>query len=147
MTKDVLVSLKGLQLSPDEQSEAIEVIAPGDYYLRNNKHYVLFEEIMEGTKETSKNIIKFSNECFEFTRKGPLSVHMIFEKGKKNLTYYYTPFGSLQVGINASSIDIVEKDDEIQIDVKYALDVNSEFIGDCRIAVRIRNKGAQEKLL
>ena len=47
MTKDVVVSLKGLQLAPDQQSDAVEVIAPGEYYIRNNKHYVLFEEIME----------------------------------------------------------------------------------------------------
>ena len=45
MTKDVVVSLKGLQLAPDQQSDAVEVIAPGEYYIRNNKHYVLFEEI------------------------------------------------------------------------------------------------------
>ena len=48
MTKEVLVSLKGLQLSPDEQSDAVEVIAPGEYYLRNDKHYILFEEAIEG---------------------------------------------------------------------------------------------------
>lgn len=29
MTKDVVVSLKGLQLAPDQQSDAVEVIAPG----------------------------------------------------------------------------------------------------------------------
>ncbi|MFQ7714384.1 MAG: hypothetical protein ACLRI8_08605 [Agathobacter rectalis] len=40
MTKDVVVSLKGLQLAPDQQSDAVEVIA-GEYYIRNNKHYVL----------------------------------------------------------------------------------------------------------
>lgn len=28
MTKDVVVSLKGLQLAPDQQSDAVEVIAP-----------------------------------------------------------------------------------------------------------------------
>ena len=55
MTKDVVVSLKGLQLAPDQQSDAVEVIAPGEYYIRNNKHYVLFEEIMEGeTQNTQK---------------------------------------------------------------------------------------------
>ena len=31
MTKDVVVSLKGLQLAPDQQSDAVEVIAPGEY--------------------------------------------------------------------------------------------------------------------
>ena len=36
-----------------------------------------------------------------------MSVHMIFEKGKKNLTYYYTPFGSIQIGIDATSIEAV----------------------------------------
>ena len=54
MTKDVVVSLKGLQLAPDQQSDAVEVIAPGEYYIRNNKHYVLFEEIMEGETRHSK---------------------------------------------------------------------------------------------
>ena len=43
MTKDVVVSLKGLQLAPDQQSDAVEVIAQGEDYIRNNKHYVLFE--------------------------------------------------------------------------------------------------------
>ena len=33
MTKDVVVSLKGLQLAPDQQSDAVEVIAPGEYYI------------------------------------------------------------------------------------------------------------------
>ena len=54
MTHDVVVSLKGLQLAPDQQSDAVEVIAPGEYYIRNNKHYVLFEEIMEGETQTLK---------------------------------------------------------------------------------------------
>ena len=70
MTKDVVVSLKGLQLAPDQQSDAVEVIAPGEYYIRNNKHYVLFEEIMEGETQTLKNMLKFNDNYLEFTRKG-----------------------------------------------------------------------------
>ncbi len=141
MTKDVLVSLSGLQLAADEQSDTVEVIAPGEYYFRNNKHYVLYEEVVEGETEVSKNTIKFTDKCLEFTRKGPMSVHMIFEKGKKNLTYYYTPFGSLQIGINASSIEITESDEEIIADVKYALDVNYEFVADCHITIKVKRQG------
>ena len=122
MTKDVVVSLKGLQLAPDQQSDAVEVIAPGEYYIRNNKHYL------------------------EFTRKGPMSVHMIFEKGKKNLTYYYTPFGSIQIGIDATSIEVKETEDEIRAEVKYALDVNYEFVGDCHINIAVKKKGAAVKI-
>ena len=145
MTKDVVVSLKGLQLAPDQQSDAVEVIAPGEYYIRNNKHYVLFEEIMEGETQTLKNMLKFNDNYLEFTRKGPMSVHMIFEKGKKNLTYYYTPFGSIQIGIDATSIEVKETEDEIRAEVKYALDVNYEFVGDCHINIAVKKKGAAVK--
>ena len=33
MTKDVLLSIKGLQIGENEQNDTIEVISPGDYYL------------------------------------------------------------------------------------------------------------------
>lgn len=32
MTKDVLLSIKGLQIGENEQNDTIEVISPGDYY-------------------------------------------------------------------------------------------------------------------
>ena len=76
MTKDVVVSLKGLQLAPDQQSDAVEVIARGEYYIRNNKHYVLLREIMEGETQTLKNMLKFNENYLEFTRKGPIGVYI-----------------------------------------------------------------------
>ena len=84
MTKDVVVSLKGLQLAPDQQSDAVEVIAPGEYYIRNNKHYVLFEEIMEGETPTLKNMLKFNDNDLEFTRKAVSYTHL-----KRNKAGWY----------------------------------------------------------
>ena len=95
---------------------------------------------MEGETQTLKNMLKFNDNYLEFTRKGPMSVHMIFEKGKKNLTYYYTPFGSIQIGIDATSIEVKETEDEIRAEVKYALDVNYEFVGDCHINIAVKKK-------
>lgn len=141
MTKEVVVSLKGLQLVQDEQSEAIEVIAPGEYYIRNGKHYVLYDEVMEDSSSVCKNMLKFNDSCLEFIRKGEVNVHMIFETGKKNLTYYYTPFGNLQMGIDTTFIDIKESEDEIFVEVKYALDVNCEYVGDCHISISVKKKG------
>lgn len=40
MTKDVLLSIKGLQIGENEQNDTIEVISPGDYYFRNGKHFL-----------------------------------------------------------------------------------------------------------
>lgn len=85
MTKDVLLSIKGLQIGENEQNDTIEVISPGDYYFRNGKHFFMYEEVMEGQKESTRNMIKVRDNYMELTKKGAVNVHMIFEKIKKIL--------------------------------------------------------------
>lgn len=85
MTKDVLLSIKGLQIGENEQNDTIEVISPGDYYFRNGKHFFMYEEVMEGQKESTRNMIKVRDNYMELTKKGAVNVHMIFEKIKRIL--------------------------------------------------------------
>lgn len=135
MTKDVLLSIKGLQIGEEEQSDTVEVISPGDYYFRNGKHFFLYEEVTEGQKESTKNIIKVKDNYMELTKKGAINVHMIFEKNRKNVTYYHTPYGSLLVGIDAYRVEVEEKEDEIVVEVEYALEVNNEHLANCHIRI------------
>ena len=141
MTKDVLVSINGLQIArQSEESEPIEVIMAGDYYKKNNKHYVIYDEITEGFDGVTKNIIKLQDNCMDITKRGVTNVHMVFEKGKKNVTCYETPFGSLMLGINAKKIQIKEEENDIFVDVDYALELNYEHLADCKIKVAIWSK-------
>ena len=135
MTKDVLLSIKGLQIGENEQNDTIEVISPGDYYFRNGKHFFMYEEVMEGQKESIRNMIKVRDNYMELTKKGAVNVHMIFEKNKKNITYYNTPYGSLLVGIDAYRVDVQEKEEEITVEVEYALEINNEHLADCHIRI------------
>jgi len=142
MTKDVLVSVKGLQyqVSPDE---AMEMIASGEYYFRNDKHYVLYEEIMEdndGDNGISKNTLKVSENIVELIKKGGSDVHMVFEKDKKNLTYYNTPFGSLLIGIFTTSIEVKEETDSLQVKLEYDLEINNSFVSSCDINIKVKSK-------
>ncbi len=98
MKKEVLVSICGLQFM-DNLDNSIEVITKGDYYNRNEKHYLLFEERIEGLDGITKNIIKFNDKIVDITKKGVANVHMVFEEKHKNMTYYNTPFGNLLIGL------------------------------------------------
>lgn len=133
MTKEVLLSIRGLQIAQDNQSDTVEVIAPGEYYFRNGKHFFLYEEVEEGQQKTTKNIIKVTNDYMELTRKGVVNVHMIFERNKKNVTYYYTPYGSLLIGIDAHKVEVREEENQMVVEVEYALEVNNEHIANCHI--------------
>ena len=74
--------------------DAIEVVTPASYYCRGGKHYILYDEVMEGMPGTIKNRIKITGtDSVEIVKSGLSSSHMIFEKNRKNLTYYRTPYG------------------------------------------------------
>lgn len=142
MTKEVLVSVQGLQNSPEGQNDTVETISPGVYYFKNGKHYFIYEEVMEGQQETIKNMVKVSKDHMELTKKGAVSVHMLFERNKKNVTYYHTPFGSLMIGIDAYYVNIRETDHEITVEVEYALDINNEHVSNCHIRLLAQAQGS-----
>lgn len=95
---------------------------------------------MEGFDGVTKNVLKLKDDSLEITKRGSSNVHMVFEKDKKNMTCYTTPFGSLMMGIDAHSISIEESDREIQAHIEYALDINYEHLADCTIHLSVQSK-------
>lgn len=142
MTKKVLLSIAGLQFLDAELNEPVEVVTAGDYYNRGGKHYVLYDEPVEGMEGHIQNTIKIGNEALEVSKKGLTNVHMVFEKNKKNLTCYRTPFGELMVGIQTDTLKIQETEENIDVEVRYALEINYEHLADCTLQMNIKSKDA-----
>ena len=138
MNKEVIINISGLQLDAGTE-EPIELMTTGDYYLKNVKHYVIYDELTDDS-QVVKNRLKISPKVVEVTKKGASSSHMVFERGKENLTYYDTPFGSLLLGINTSKIDLEEKEDSMALHIDYGLSINSDHVSDCSIDVSIASK-------
>lgn len=138
MNKEVIINISGLQLDAGTE-EPIELMTTGDYYLKNGKHYVIYDELTDDS-QVVKNRLKISPKVVEVTKKGASSSHMVFERGKENLTYYDTPFGSLLLGISTSKIDLEEKEDSMALHIDYGLSINSDHVSDCSIDVSIASK-------
>lgn len=142
MTKDVLVSVSGTQfMDLQNNDEPIEIVTNGSYYKKNNKHYVIYDEIIEGIGGITKNTLKFDDTFLNLTRSGAINTSMIFEENKRNMTNYNTPFGALTIGIDASRVDVKEEEEEINLNVDYAIDVNYEYMADCKISLKIKALG------
>ena len=139
MKKEVVIAIKGLQYEIDKD-DALEVISAGEYYYRNGKHYVLFDEIAEdeeGCNGITKSTIKISGDQIELLKKGANNVHMVFQQGQKNMTYYNTVLGNLLIGLDTTDINIEESEDKIEVALNYGLEVNYNFVSDCNIQIRI----------
>lgn len=143
MTKEVLVSITGLQYE-QEGEEAIELISAGEYYFRNGKHYVIYEELLEdqegGSTATVKCTLKLSEKQIEVIKKGPAAVHMIFELEQNHMTYYSTPYGDLMIGITTNSIHMNQSEDTMDVEINYGLDMNYQFVSECKLTIKIKAK-------
>lgn len=150
MTKDILVFIQGLQFadadvdaaSTDEELDKIETICPGEYFYRNNTHYVLYEEVIDDITEPIKNIMKIKDNEFIITKKGTINVQMVFSEGKKTMTDYFTPFGSIMIALDTHSIEVEENEDSLKVHISYALEANYQFIADCNITVEVKSQGS-----
>ena len=129
MTKDIMLRISGVQF-PDgeENSEEMEVITSGSYFEKDGRHYIKYDEVQEDSNEVIRNLLKIENGSLELTRRGMTNVHMVFE------------FGRFLVGISATHLDVSEKEDSIDVQVKYALEINSEYIADCSISICANSK-------
>ena len=147
MTKEVLINISGLQVDVNEMEnhdEPIETINAGNYFFKNGKHYLLFEEVSEGIPGVTKTQIKIhGEESLEVLKRGISNAHMIFDTKRKHRSYYETPYGQLNLGIFTRKIEVDEKEENINIKVEYALDVNYEPLAECTIRINVKPKGSK----
>ncbi len=139
MRKDVIVSVRGLQFENGQDGEAVESIQRGEYFFRGKSHYVLYDELVEGLNTTVKNTIKFSEGEMHLSKKGAINVNMDFVENQKNLTDYRTPYGNIVIGLEASRVSLEEEEKKMKLEVDYTLDVNYEYLADCKIRIDIHD--------
>lgn len=136
MTRDVLIRISGLQLM-DGDSDDVEVITTGDYFLKNGNHYIIYDEMMEGFAGSIRNTLKIGPNKMDIRKSGIADAHMIFEQNQKNHTRYVTPMGEMVVSFNTNKIELDEQEDSLKVSVAYSLDINYDHVSDCNITIDV----------
>ena len=139
MEKEVLVSINGIQFMESDE-DSMEVISLGEYYFRNGKHYIMYDETIEDSKAEVKNILKISDNSVELIKSGGYNAHLIFEKSKRNMSCYETDFGSLMLGFHAKNIEINNNENEINVFIEYSVEMNYEHVSDNKLSMNIQSK-------
>lgn len=141
MTKEILLSIAGLHLVDGENGN-VEVVTPGDYYSRGGKHYILYDEVVEGMSGHISNVIKVREDTLEITKKGLTNTRMVLEKGKRHKAVYQTPFGNIELGLTGQNLLVTETEENIDIRAEYLLEINEENMAECTIEMNVRPREA-----
>ncbi len=141
MTRDVLVSVSGIHMSEGEPQE-VELITAGDYFLKNGKEYILFEETLEEGGQPVKTTIRLEENSLDITRRGDsMDSRMKFQTGHKDVSRYLTPAGELMLGVLTNQVSVTREEELLRAEVSYALEVNFEHMSDCNIVVTVKPRG------
>lgn len=136
MTKEVLLSIAGSQ-SLDIGSDSIEMVTVANYYKRNGRHFVLYDEVPEGEDSVIKNTLRFDETFFEMTKKGGVNAQLLFNPKQSNSTYYETMVGPMNMNITTMTYQLEEKEGYIEVYIKYVLEINYSYSSENEIWIRI----------
>ena len=137
MTDKVILSIKGTQHEFGEDG-VTEVITTGNYYFRNGKHYIVYDELIPDTGEQVSSTLKMTPNRIDMIKHGSHSAHMVFEANTKNMSIYRKPYGVMEVCFNTFSVDFEENEDRIHAQTLYALEINDGFVSDCTIEINVQ---------
>lgn len=137
MTRDVIVSIKGLQMMGPENEDMVEVICAGVYQEQDGCQIIQYEEADEENQEINNVTLVIGEGHVELRKTGATKVHMIFEEKQKTTSTYHTRFGDLLMGLDTTRIVKYEEEDGIGLKLHYGLEINYNFVADCNILIKV----------
>lgn len=140
MTKNVIISLMGLQYVAEEADAPIEIINFGQYYKKGEKHYLLYEDTNENGAPV-KCRIKVSKDELELQKRDSLHTKLLFVPGEEYFTNYETPYGSVLVGVSTQSLELLEEEEFLRAKLRYGLEINNERTADCTLVLKVQSCG------
>ena len=131
--KDVIISIRGTQhsLQPGEEQgpESVELVTDGRYEYGDGASWFSYRESeitgMEGTVTT----FRLEDGKVTLTREGAVNSQMLFQKGRKNVFLYDTPFGAMTMGVDTHHLRTVADEHGGKLDIIYSVDVDNVPLG------------------
>lgn len=141
MTKEVTVTISGLQMSEGDQ-DTIEMVHLGEYHEKDGVHYLFFDEMLEGHDKPVRNMLKLNEQSLSVRKRGSVTTEMVFEEGTTSESTYNVPFGSFLVAMRTTGLRLGVEEEKIEMTASYELCVNGEHCSDCDIRVKVEPRTA-----
>ena len=128
--KDVVIrihSVHGYDLEEDE--ECMDFTTDGVYSYENGVSRLSYMESEVTGLGGTLTTFQIEPERVTLMRMGEFNSQMVFEEGRRHLSMYETPYGSMAVGINTRHLlaEMDERGGDIEID--YAIEIDHTLAG------------------
>lgn len=137
MTKDVKISILGLQEYQNIDPDSIELTTNGIMTLTPDKVHLSYQESQLTGMEGTLTSFEIQPGSIRLTRTGTTTSEMVFEKGVRHLSLYETPYGTLEVGVFAREVRTLLDEHGGELHIRYAIDIDHQLAGESAISLKV----------
>ena len=130
MTDNVIISIKGKQLYAESSPDEIELVTPGTLKRDGLGGFTVSyqESELTGLEGTTTKLHIHGGKV-TLLREGNINSQMVFEEGRRHLSMYETPYGSLSVGINTRRMRSTVGETGGDLEIDYAIEIDNLLAG------------------
>lgn len=128
MHDNVIISIKGKQVNENGPDE-MELVTEGRMICNDKGVLVSYQETELTGLQGTTTMLRINGPVVTLLREGTVNSQMVFEEGRRHLSMYETPYGSMSVGINTRRVTntIGESGGDLEID--YAIEIDNLMVG------------------
>jgi len=138
-TQKALVTVSGIHGSGDiENPENVQVASVGSYGKKGKAFKIEYDESeitgMAGTRTT----IIANQTTVAMKRTGAVESYLSFSRGRKQTSYYNTPYGSFEVGVEPFEMEISLTEQGGFVHVAYEVEMNHVTSGVNTLDIQVK---------
>ena len=138
MEKDVIISIQGLQHYAGMDSDNIELVTEGKLEDAEGALRLSYQESELTGMEGTTTVFHVEPERVTLLRMGNVSSEMVFEEGRRHMSLYSTPYGSMEVGILARELRSTLDQNGGKLEINYDIEINHTLAGQSLFRIDVR---------
>lgn len=136
--KDVIVSVTGCRLSPNPRdNRVVDMVADGSMVRHPQGYTVSYREPFESDKDTRTTLFVEDGRV-TIMQSGGQSSQMVFEEGRRHVSYCDTAEGPVTMGITANRVKAELGQDGGHIEVDYGVEIAGNLAEASFVHIDIR---------
>ena len=136
--KNVLINIKGIQRTADNENENVELVTEGVFYKKDAKYYLVYAESEVTGMEGTTTIVEIERDKVSIIRNGFINNQLLFIPNRKTTSYYDTQLGGFSVSVMSTDVDVDVSESGGEVRVDYKMDINDAFANETKISINIK---------
>ena len=129
MKDNVIISIKGSQIYEGREPDVTELVTSGTLREDDGGYTISYTETELTGLEGTTTRLRVEGPRVTLLREGSVNSQMIFEVGRKHLSMYETPYGSLAVGVDTQRLHNTLGPAGGRLEISYAIEIDNLVAG------------------